>query len=184
MSGKLGFITALANRLAARPNEPVAPIAEAVEPLVPPPALSPAVEAVFGAIDRLRTILDEETALLRTPQSEAAIMELVAVKADAEAKYRGAVATLQCDRGGVAALAPEVRDLLTAAARRLADAAKANIEAVTAARDAQKRIVELIVDSLRKERRSEVGYGHLARTAASPYVRPSPPAPAALSRVL
>lgn len=190
MTGRLGFISALANRLAARPDDQTA-VVEATGPVggdvadVPPaPALTPAVEAVLAAIDRLRAILVEETSLLGASQSDEALFDLVARKADAEAKYRGAIATLQCEPGGVGALPPDVRALLTAAARSLSDAAAANIEAVTAARDAQKRLVELIVDSLRKERRSEVGYGWIARTAASPYVRPAPPAPAAVSRVL
>jgi hypothetical protein len=189
MTGKLGFISALANRLAARSDDSAPP--PAVDPVAsdeaatpPPPALTPAVEAVLAAIDRLRWILDEETALLETSQSDEALFDLVSRKADAEAKYRGAIAALQCEPGGVGALPADVRALLTAAAQALSDAAAANIAAVTAARDAQTRLVELIVDSLRKERRSEVGYGWIARTAASPYVRPAPPAPAALSRVL
>jgi hypothetical protein len=188
MTGKLGFISALANRLAARSDD--AATAPAVDPVAndeaanPPPALTPAVEAVLAAIDRLRSILEEEIALLEASQSDEALFDLVSRKADAEAKYRGAIAALQCEPGGVGALPADVRALLTAAAQALSDAAAANIAAVTAARDAQKRLVELIVDSLRKERRSEVGYGWIARTAASPYVRPAPPAPAALSRVL
>lgn len=189
MTGKLGFISALANRLAARPEDS-APALAAPEPVAdefsaePELVLSPAVEAVLAAIGRLRGILEDETALLEASRSDDALIELVALKEDAEAKYRGAIATLQCEPGGVGALPTEVRERLTAAARGLTEAAAANIAAVTAARDAQKRLVELIVDSLRKERRSEVGYGWLARTAASPYVRPAPPAPAAVSRVL
>lgn len=189
MTGKLGFIAALANRLAAPTHDAatapaVEPVANDEAPTLPPPALTPAAEAVLAAIGRLRSILEEEIALLEASQSDEALFDLVSRKADAEAKYRGAIATLQCEPGGVGALPADVRALLTAAARALSDAAAANIAAVTAARDAQKRLVELIVDSLRKERRSEVGYGWIARTAASPYVRPAPPAPAALSRVL
>lgn len=118
MTGKLGFISALANRLAARSDDAAAtataePVANDEAQAPPPPALSPAVEAVLAAIDRLRSILEEETALLEASQSDEALFDLVSRKADAEAKYRGAIATLQCEPGGVGALAPDVRALLT-----------------------------------------------------------------------
>jgi len=150
----------------------------------PLPEMPAEVEALLAAMADLEDILRLESAAVDMVEPPLPLPEITTHKLNAEAAYRGAIAAVQCLPDGVAGLEPWIREYLADAAQSLADASQENIAAVAAARDAQQRLVDLIIDTVKHTRQSQGGYAHLAQTAASPHQRVAASVPAAVSKVL
>jgi hypothetical protein len=197
VTGRSLFLSNVAALIAGRQDAPDAPAPDAPAPVAhaasadtpsaaatpPERTVPPAVRNALVAMERLQGLLEQETAVVDLPREDA-VAGLLEEKGRAEAEYRGAVAALHCEPGGLGGLAEPDRAALRAAAQRLAASAKENMDAVARAASAQKRLVELIVDTVKRSHEPEVGYARLARTAASPYVKPATPPPSTLNRTL
>ena len=150
----------------------------------PLPEMPAEVETLLAAMADLEHILRLETVAVDMVVPPLPLPEITTHKLNAEAAYRGAIAAVQCLPDGVAGLEPWIRDYLIAAAQSLADASQENIAAVAAARDAQQRLVDLVIDTVKHTRQAQGGYAHLAQTAASPHQRVAASVPAAVSKIL
>jgi hypothetical protein len=194
VTGRSLFLSNVAALIAGRQDPQAPPPGDAEGPPTAEPApaapaappertVPPSVRNALVAMERLEALLHRETATVELPR-DGVVAALLEEKGRAEAEYRGAVAALHCEPGGLAGLAAPDREALRAAAERLAASAKENMDAVARAASAQKRLVELIVDTVKRSHEPEVGYARLARTASSPYVKPATPPPSTLNRTL
>lgn len=115
-------------------------------------------EALIDLMNRLADHVEEETRTLRTRGADLA--DLVRRKQPMSLVAEEMARLLRVDRGGFSDLPRETRDRLRAANARLNEAAEINIELLSRMRNAQSRLVELVVRAVNRDRvASHPAYG-------------------------
>jgi len=126
-------------------------------------------------IDRLSTVLERETAILRA-RTPAALDSVRQEKLNLSAAYENHVRALRSDPGVLAAATPDVRARLKAAFDRFERILGENERGLRAARDTTDRVLRAIADEVERQRRDSLAYsangnpGVLPRSAAQPPV--------------
>lgn len=126
-------------------------------------------------IDRLSTVLERETAILRA-RTPSELDSLRQEKLNLSAAYENHVRALRSDPGDLAAASPAARARLKAAFDRFEKVLGENERGLRAARDTTDRVLRAIADEVERQRLDSLAYsangnpGALPRSAAQPPV--------------
>lgn len=116
------------------------------------------VKAMIETTAAFEVILRQESASVRVMDLETA-KTLAQDKADLAARYDKHILALHESRAHLPELEDELRQNLADAQSRIAEAISENIQTLQAARQATRRVVEMIVDSVSRGTRQMAGYG-------------------------
>lgn len=128
--------------------------------------------ALVGLMVRLAAHLDRETAAARGRASTAEMAALAKAKEPMALVYEEISRLLRVDREGMTALPEELKAELRAATKALAASAAANTELLRSATASQNVLVDTVVASVNRARRSnQPAYGPAAAGYSSPQHR-------------
>lgn len=135
------------------------------------------IETLIQIASRLIELLDTEVGHLRAMRM-AEVAALQPEKAALTGRYEAAVAAMRAAGDSLTAVAPALQREFRRVAAGLETAARANGQALVAARVAHDRLLRCIVEAVEARNKPAAGYG---RPGKAPAMRPTAPRPLSLT---
>ena len=128
-------------------------------------------EVLLDLCARLTTQIERETAAIRAHRPAAEMIALATAKQPLCIAYGELTRLLRVDRAGMADLAPEMKEQLTAATKALTDSTAVNVHALRIASEAQQTLVDAMVIAMNRLRQTEPGVPYGPPTASGKPLR-------------